>query len=249
MAQPKRKRAAELLRVATTIALIVYLQSFIRAQTPTPLATTPSSLSASLSGFVLDELNHPVQATVTIATQGLRQSALSGPDGSFTFSNLKTGMFVACAVPPPTTTGRRFVDSCLWQDRNSVQVPLAPGQALQGVIVPVQDGYPLDIRVNDPAGLLPVPVGNVGANELAIHIISPSGLAHPVPIASKDAKGRDHVLVVPYNTPLQLLIHSSSFVLKDANGNDLAATTKISFTVTQNGPAISFTVNVDRPAP
>jgi hypothetical protein len=178
-------------------AVILLLQVCVCAQVPATLTTTPSSLSASLSAFVRDESNQPVQATVTIATQGLRQSALSASDGSFTFSSLKTGMSFACAVPLPTTNGRHFVDSCLWQDRNSVQAPLAPGQALQGVIVPVQDGYPLDIRVNDPSGLLPAPIGNISAKDLAIHIIGPSGLAQPVPIASQDAKGRDHVLVVP----------------------------------------------------
>jgi hypothetical protein len=230
-------------RLITAIAVSV-LKIWVHAQTPVPRVAAPT---ASLSGFVRDESNNPVQATVTIATQGLRQSQLTAADGSFSFSNLKTGMYFACAVPPPTTNGQRFVDSCLWQDRHSVYVPLAPGQVRQNVVVPLQHGYPLDVRVNDPSALLPAAIGNIGANELAIHVIGPSGLAQPMPIASQNSTGRDHVLVVPYNTPLQVLIHSSSFALKDGSGNALAPTTKTSFTVSQSGPPLSFVVNVAGP--
>ncbi len=158
-------------------------------------------------------------------------------------------MYFVCAVPPPGTSGQRFVDSCLWQDRNSVYVPLSPGQILQNVAVPLQNGYPLDIRVNDPSSLLPAPIGNVAGNSLAIQVIGPSGLAQPVPIASRNATGRDHILVVPYSTPLQLLVHSSSFALKDASGNALASTTTTSFTILQGGSPPSFVFNVAGPLP
>jgi hypothetical protein len=228
-----------------SLAALVVVTIAIRAQGP--LAITVAPTTASLSGSVRDESNNPVQTTVTIATQGLRQSQLTAADGSFSFSNLKTGMFFACAVPPPGTNGQRYVDSCLWQDRNSVYVPLAPGQVRQGVVVPLQQGYPLDVHVNDPSALLPAPIGNIGGNDLAIHVIGPSGLAEPMPIASQNATGRDHILVVPYNTQLQLLIHSSSFALKDASGNVLAPTTKTTFTVSQSGPPPSFVVNVGPP--
>jgi hypothetical protein len=231
-----------------TLIAVSLLEIWVHAQTRAPIATVPSS-SASLSGSVRDESDNPVQATVTIATQGLRQSALTASNGAFTFSNLKTGMFFVCAVPPPGTNGAYYVDSCLWQNQNSVYVPLAPGQIQQNVMVPIQHGYPLDIRVNDPSALLPAPIGNISANALAIHVIGPSGLAQPVPIASKSATSRDHILVVPYNTPLQLLIHSSNFALKDANGNALAPTTQTSFTIPEGGSPPSFVVNVVGPQP
>jgi hypothetical protein len=218
------------------------------AQSAAPPAATAPAHPTSLSGLVRDESNTPVVATVTIATQGLRQSALTAADGSFTFPNLKTGMYAICAVPT-AKTGAPFIDSCLWQDRNSLQVPLTPGENQQGIIVPVRHGHPLKVRVNDPNALLPAPIGATAANHLAIHVIGPSGLAQPVLIAAQDAKGRDHMLVVPYDTPLKLLVHSTTFVLKDATGNDLAETTTTSFTATQAGPPPLFVFNVDRPKP
>jgi len=230
------------------IALIV-TGSNVLAQSAAPLATTAAARSASLSGAVRDESNTPVPATVTIATQGLRQSALTAANGSFTFTNLKTGMYAICAVPTASSGATPFVDSCLWQDRNSLQVPLVPGQNKQGVVVPVRHGHPLKVRVNDPNASSPPPIGTTAANYLAIHVIGPSGLAQPVLIASQDAKGRDHTLVVPYDTPLKLLVHSSTFILKDASGNDLAETITTSFTAPQAGTPPSFVFNVDRPKP
>lgn len=104
-----------------------------------------------------------------------------------------------------------------------------------------------DIQV--AAALLPAGIGTTAANHLAIHVIGPSGLAQPVLIAAQDAKGRDHVLVVPYDTPLKLLVHSSTFVLKDDSGNDLEETTTTGFKASQAGPPPSFVFNVDRPKP
>ena len=157
-------------------------------------------------------------------------------------------MYAICTVPVAGAAAP-FVDSCLCQDRNSLQVPLAPLQKTQGIVVPVRHGHPLKIRVNDPSALLPAAIGTTAANHLAIHVIGPSGLAQPVPIASQDAKGRNHMLVVPYDTPLKLLVHSSTFILKDGSGKDLAETTTTIFTASQAGPPPSFVLNVDRPKP
>jgi hypothetical protein len=57
----------------------------------------------------------------------------------------------------------------------------------QGVVVPVRHGHPLKVRVNDPSTLPPPAIGTTAANHLASHIIGPSGLAQPVPIAAQDA--------------------------------------------------------------
>jgi len=140
------------------------LASRLSGQISIPVVITPISF-ASLSGTVRDESNLPVEATVTIFTQGLRREALTASSGIFLFPNLKTGKYAICAVPTATaaTAQNPFVDSCLWQDRTSLQVPLAPGQNRQGVIVPVRHGYPLHIRVNDPAPCSPRPLASSAA--------------------------------------------------------------------------------------
>jgi hypothetical protein len=230
----------------TSLAALIALTAAIRAQGPPAVTAVPS---ASLSGTVRNESNNPVASVVTIATQGLRQSAQTAADGSFSFSGLKTGMYFICAVPLPTTAGQHFVDSCLWQSSSSFHVPLAPGQAQQGLVVPVQHGYPLQVRVNDPASLLPVPAGVSGQNYLAVHVIGSSGLAEPMPIVSANATGRTHQLIVPYNTPLQVLIHSSTVALTDATGKPLAATSAINVTASTASPPPPIVVNVTGPVP
>jgi len=242
-------------RTRTIGGLAVVVASFpvVRAQSPSPQTRpTPAPFSASLSGAVRDESNIPVEATVTVFTQGLRRQALTASNGTFLFPNLKTGKYAICAVPTATaaTAQNPFVDSCLWQDRTSLQVPLAPGQNRQGVIVPVRHGYPLHIRVNDPAALLPAPFGKLGGNHLAVHVIGPSGIAQPALISTGDPKGRDHVIVIAYDTPHKVLIHSSTFILKDATGRDLDPTVTFNVTASRTGPPPSvITVNVDRPGP
>jgi hypothetical protein len=69
-----------------SLAALVALTIAMRAQGPL-VVTASTSPSVSLSGFVRDESNNPVQATVTIATQGLRQSQLTAADGSFSRSD------------------------------------------------------------------------------------------------------------------------------------------------------------------
>jgi len=56
--------------------------------------------------------------------------------------------------------------------------------------------------------------------------------------------------VIPYDTPEKVLIHSSTFILKDATGRDLDPTVTFNVTASRTGPPPSvITVNVDRPRP
>ena len=71
--------------VIATLILLTASPVALHAQFPAVRTAVPS-LAAALSGAVRDEANKPVAATVTIATQGLRQSALTAADGSFAFT-------------------------------------------------------------------------------------------------------------------------------------------------------------------
>ena len=231
------------------VAVAVMMQwagSLVLAQNSVPSAA-PAANSASVAGAVRDEAGTPVEAWVTIATKGLRQRALTAPDGTFQFRNLKMGKYSICAQP----TGRNakpqddpFVDSCLWQDRTSLKVMLAAGQSRTGVAVPVTHGYAFRVRVNDPGGQLPASAGKLGGNSLSVFMFGPSGLAQPVPIGNQDRSGRDQTIVIPYDTACKLVIHSSTLLLKDANGKDLGATNSTDVRVPRGGPPASVTVSV-----
>ena len=236
------------IRTITAAVTVILFSGAVQAQSATANTVTAGN-SATIAGTVRDEAGVAVEAWVTIATKGLRQRALTASDGTFRFPNLKMGKYAICAQ----ATGRNakpqdepFVDSCLWQDRTSLKVTLAPGQSQSGVMVPVKHGYAFRVRVNDVGGQLPASVGKIGGNSLSILMIGPSGLAQNVPIGNQDRSGRDHAIVIPYDTPHKLVIHSSTFVLKDGNGRDMDATSSSDVTVPRGASPPSVVVNVDR---
>ncbi len=197
--------------VAAAVTLVL-LGSVARGQ-----GTATLGNNAGIAGTVRDEAGVPIEALISIATQRLNRQVLTGPGGTFQFSNLKTGRYAICA----TATARNlkpqnepFVDACQWQDRASLQVSLTPGQTRQGVTVTVKHGHSLKVRVNDSSRQLPKPVGQFGGNHLSIFVTGPSGLAQFVPLVNQDQNGRDHAIVIPYDTVHKLAIRSSTFVLK-----------------------------------
>ena len=63
-------------------------------------------------------------------------------------------------------------------------------------------------------------------------------------ISGKDATGRTHSIVIPYDTPHRLMIHTSGFALKDANARDVDEKTPLNVMVAKGGPAPLLVVNV-----
>jgi hypothetical protein len=186
------RRYIRFLQAKRTLAVVLplALSSVLGAQSPFSDAA-PQGSTAAIAGVVHDENGLPVQAIVDIQTQFLGQRTQTTPDGTFQFSGLKYGKYTVCAHPPEAGKpgGDPFVDSCLWHDSTSLVVTVAPGQKLTGVAVPLQHGYPLTIRVNDPAGQLPSPVGKIAGNAFSLHLVGPPELPKPSPSPPKTVAG------------------------------------------------------------
>jgi hypothetical protein len=223
---------------------VLWWPAAAHAQSARPRATVASN-PASLAGIVHDENGAAAPAMVTIATHSLQQQASTLPDGTFRFSNLRPGLYVVCAQAAQAG----FVDACLWQDRSALKIPLLPGQAQAAIVVPVQHGYTLKIHVNDPHGLLAAPASAIDGKALSVLVIGPSKLAQRAPIVAKTATGRDHAIVIPYNTPHTVVVHSATFVLKDASGKSIDDSTPVSVTASQGGPSQDLSITIDSPKP
>jgi hypothetical protein len=204
--------------------------------------------NASISGSVHDEGNAPVQVVVTISTQGLQRQTSTSNSGAFQFTDLKPGMYVVCAQPAKPS-GAALMDTCLWQDNATMKIALAPGQVRGGVAVPLQHGYTLKVRVNDPHGLLTAAAGPIAGNALSLHIFGPSGVPQQIPITAQDASGRDHAIVIPYGVAHKVVVHSSMFELKDVSGNTVSQASPVAVTATQGGPSQDLTILVDSRKP
>jgi hypothetical protein len=103
------------------------------------------------------------------------------------------------------------------------------------------------IRIIDAGQLLAQNEGKTPGAGLLLGVSSPGLFFHRVPLASQDSSGRNYQIVVPFNTQLTLVLHSSFYHVNDANGIALsqAASTKIPLFVatSQQVAPIKFTVS------
>lgn len=204
-------------------------------------ATAQNSGTAIVSGAAREETGPVSGAVVIIAGRGVRLQTITAPDGSFQFTGLRTGKYLICASANETVP--RYVDSCLWHDRASQTVTLAPNQT-KAVVVPIQRGYFLQVRVNDPSRQLPVPLGRLPGNRLSLAVQSPSGLVQQIPIVKQEGNNRDHGIVIPYDKSHRLIIHSSTLLLKDGRGDDIRTPTAANIIGSRGVTPQPFIINV-----
>jgi len=141
------------------------------------------------------------------------------PDGSFSFVNLNAGTYHFCAKIPGST----WLDPCDW-NATRISVTVKAGQVAQGVVIPMQRGTALPIRLNDPYQLLAQyqATKTPGAHVL-VGVTTVNGGFRPAAKVSQDAGGQTHQIVVPADTQLKIVTTSGFFKLSDSQGNDVAA--------------------------
>jgi hypothetical protein len=94
----------------------------------------------------------------------------SSANGSFTITNLPPGKYELCAQ----VGNAGYLDPCAWQFMPvTAQVPAG---ALTGYQLVVKLGTPLQVRINDPAGILTASVSPTSAAPSAIPTAAGSGL-------------------------------------------------------------------------
>jgi hypothetical protein len=110
----------------------------------------------------------------------------------------------------------------------------------------LKGGAPVPIRIIDTGQLLAQNEGKTPGAGLLLGVSSPGLFFHRVLLASQDSSGRNYQIVVPFNTQLTLVLHSSFYRVNDANGLGLsqAVSTKIPLLVAtgQQVTPITFTV-------
>jgi Carboxypeptidase regulatory-like domain len=210
--------------------------------------TAPAVLAGGIAGRALDERGQPVNGTVVVVSHGQIFKAQTNSNGAFSFSDLHTGTYVICLRPAafnPKADHEPLVDSCAWQDKNSQLIRLAPGQDTTDIIVRAVHGYAFGVHVNDPFHLLsPSLGGKLASNDISIVIAAPSGQPRHLPIVNEDASGRDHQIVIPYDTPHKLYLQSPKVDLLDLNGKKIDPTTPININGTSGVSAPSLVVSI-----
>ena len=206
----------------------------------------------SLTGSVGDDSGHPVAgARVLISyapsikppvpappvmTGPLAAMITAHANGTFHADSLAPGQHMACAEA--STPG--YLDPCHWSA--SAPNSVSAGQTTSGVKIAMARGSVLRVHVDDPQQLLKPVVGPVDL-DFEVHVVTSKGVHYSAPIQSSTAVGRDHVITIPFDSPVSLRVLSAHFTVNDQLGKSFApAGTSVSVPAGTSPAAIGVTV-------
>jgi hypothetical protein len=141
------------------------------------------------------------------------QSKISvNPVAAFLVPGLPPGDYLLCASVPSAA----YLDPCQWA--TPLRVTVSPN-ALTTQSIALAKGVFLNVRVNDPLGLLPQNQdGPMLGGKLAVGVNYANGAYAGAPNTGVDGTGRDYQRIVPVGIPLNLWLFSSDVALADASG-------------------------------
>ena len=215
------------------------------------ILTAQTGNTASIAGKVREENGAAVRAIVTATSGAFVQRAFAAGDGSFELTKLPAGSYSLCAQTSSMEVGPRedpFVDSCAWPDLSAPKLALLAGQVRTAAAVTVKRGSLVKVRVNDPGKAIAAVNSRVPGNPILLLLSGPAGLPRNVPIIDQDAGGRTHGIVIPYDLPHKLFIHSASLALKDGNGHDFDGVVPVAVQASHGAVPAVIVVNVSAAA-
>jgi hypothetical protein len=118
-------------------------------------------------------------------------SVVAGADGGFKLSGLPSAQHVLCAAVPSGP----YLNPCVW--RQGVRTAVTAGSEASAIIV-LEKGVYLNVRVNDPKGLLPAVVDGLWTpRKLKVGVTYGSGAFEAAQNTSVDASGRNYQMTIP----------------------------------------------------
>ena len=156
------------------------------------------------------------------------------PDGTFGFTGLEAGTYRLCASHPGTT----WLNSCEWPSGPDITLKIGAEQLIDGIVLTMRKGVPVNIRLNDPGNHLSKNEKSTPGAHILLGVGTARGRFRPATVTTEDAAGRDYSVLVPAGTTVDLVFYSGFFKLQDHRGNDVpAAGTKIPVTTDPAGAA------------
>jgi hypothetical protein len=146
-------------------------------------------------------------------------TAVSGVGGSFRFVGLAEGRYRLCAQVPQSV----WLNPCEW-GLEPLVVSLSSDQPTARITMVLKKGATVPIRIDDPGHFLSQNEGSTAGAHLLLGVPNDGFTFHPAALISQDANGRNHQIVVPFNSPVNLVVYSTFFRLSDAAGIPLPRT-------------------------
>lgn len=214
------------------------------------LAPVSGTINGTLSGEDGSTLQGATIVLHLLAKSAPRQrprttvwTSVAGTSGAFQFVGLPEGDYTLCPSLPNST----LLNPCAW----GLPTPIATitsSNPTANIAVTLKRGAVVPIRIDDSAQLLAQHEGKTPGAGLLVQVSDgvPGSFFRRVPVVSQDSTGRDLQIVVPFNTPLTLYIHSTFYHVSDAIGVPLGqgATTRIPLVMAsgQQIAPIKFTI-------
>jgi len=171
------------------------------------------------------------------AVKDLAATAMADSSGAFTIPTLPAGQYIACAEA--TTPG--LLDPCHWAE-SAPTFTVTAGKTTTGVNITMARGAVIPIHIDDPQSLLKPVAGPIDF-DLQIHAVTAKGHHYNANIESSTATTRNHVITVPFGTPVTIQVLTGHFVVNDESGKPaLAAGASVSTPSGASAATISYVV-------
>jgi hypothetical protein len=176
--------------------------------------------AATISGQILDSRERPIYgARVDVsavagsaAFKPFQASKLTLRDGTFTFT-VNAGSYRICA----SVRKNVVLNPCVWS-KTPPQATVTQNQTLVMKPLVLARGYPLTVQLNDTGTVLAQAAANRTGNTVVVGITAANGMFHPMPVRQTNATLREHVAMVPRDTPVQVSVVNRGFAMTDASG-------------------------------
>jgi hypothetical protein len=167
-------------------------------------------------------------------------SAVSGAEGAFRFEALPDGKYRLCTQ----VLNSAWLNPCEWGLRPPL-VSLPGAQPIVSVTMALKKGAAVPIRIDDPGQFLSQNEGKAPGAHLLLGVDNDAFVFRPAPLTSQDANGRNHQIVVPFNSIVKLVVYSSFFRLSDSVGIPLPrAGVALPVTVPSGQQPVTITLRV-----
>jgi hypothetical protein len=175
--------------------------------------------AATISGTLKTTAGKPIRAALTIHDLSTARTSTQTPfdhqfatksDGTFSLTNIPAGKYEFCVEAPQ----ENVLDPCIWTPGGAPAFTVAAASsAIVNHAITVDIGYNLQLRVNDPASLVPVTKSGVSGDVLSLKVITAANRVLNFRLLSSDSQGRNHYLLIPFNQTLFVVTQSSSLAL------------------------------------
>jgi hypothetical protein len=188
-------------------------------------AQTSLNLTGSITGTLAGEDGSLIPAariTLLLSTsQNIRMrprqtlwTAVTAAGGAFHFTGLNDGAYQLCAHVPASA----WLNPCEW-GLQPTTLSLSSSQPNATVHMVLKKGAAVSIRIDDPGQLLSQNEGRKPGAHLLLGVRNDASAICPARFLSQDTNGRNHEIVVPFNTTVNLVVQSSFFQVSNATGS------------------------------